>query len=257
MTSRWKPTRVPFLAFALAAAVAFAPGAAHGQDVSISGIVTDTTGGVLPGVTVEALNQATGEVTTAFTDGYRLVRVLRAPFRVVRRDVRPARVQHRRPRRRGGRARLPRHPRRRDGRAAPGNGRGRRDAGGTAVGHRLPGAGRRHPRRGLHEPGRRGPHQPVADGRPVVQRQHSADQRRRHHRAARQPADHRARPHAHPRQRQAPSSRRRHHPGSATASPTGRRGRTCRPFRPSPCGRSKSCGTARRPSTAPTPSPAS
>ena len=67
MTSRWKPTRAPFLALALA--VAFAPGAAHGQDVSISGTVTDTTGLVLPGVTVEARDQASGDVTTAFTDG--------------------------------------------------------------------------------------------------------------------------------------------------------------------------------------------
>ena len=69
MTSRWKPTRAPFLALALAVAVAFAPGAAHGQDVSISGTVTDTTGLVLPGVTVEARDQASGDVTTAFTDG--------------------------------------------------------------------------------------------------------------------------------------------------------------------------------------------
>ena len=70
MTSRRKPTRTPLLfSLVLAAAVAFAPGAAHGQDVSISGTVTDTTGGVLPGVTVEARNQASGEVATAFTDG--------------------------------------------------------------------------------------------------------------------------------------------------------------------------------------------
>ena len=69
MTSRWKPTRAPFLALALAAAVVLASGAAHGQEFSISGTVTDTTGLVLPGVTVEALNQATGEVTTVFTDG--------------------------------------------------------------------------------------------------------------------------------------------------------------------------------------------
>ena len=69
MTCKRTPTRTFLLAWLAAAALAFAPGAAHGQDISISGTVTDTTGGVLPGVTVEALNQATGEVTTAFTDG--------------------------------------------------------------------------------------------------------------------------------------------------------------------------------------------
>ena len=69
MTSRWTPTRAPFLALALALAVAIAPGTAHGQDASVSGTVTDTTGGVLPGVTVEALNLASGDVSTAFTDG--------------------------------------------------------------------------------------------------------------------------------------------------------------------------------------------
>ena len=68
MTSRRKPTHTLLLSLALAAAVAFAPGAAHGQDVSISGSVTDTTGGVLPGVTVEARDAAGGGDVT-FTDG--------------------------------------------------------------------------------------------------------------------------------------------------------------------------------------------
>ena len=67
MTSRWKPTRAPFL-LALAAAVALAPGAVHGQDVSISGTVTDTTDLVLPGVTVEA-RDASGGGEVTFTDG--------------------------------------------------------------------------------------------------------------------------------------------------------------------------------------------
>ena len=48
--------------------IALAPGAAGAQDTGISGTVTDTTGGVLPGVTVEVRN-ATGGVQTAFTDG--------------------------------------------------------------------------------------------------------------------------------------------------------------------------------------------
>ena len=44
-----QPTRRLSLVLVLAA-VAFAPGAANGQDVSISGTVTDSTGLVLPGV---------------------------------------------------------------------------------------------------------------------------------------------------------------------------------------------------------------
>ena len=48
--------------------IAVAPGAAGAQDTGISGTVTDTTGGVLPGVTVE-VRDATGGVQTAFTDG--------------------------------------------------------------------------------------------------------------------------------------------------------------------------------------------
>ena len=48
-------------------AVALAPGAASAQDAAISGAVTDTTGLVLPGVTVEARG-ADGEVRTGATD---------------------------------------------------------------------------------------------------------------------------------------------------------------------------------------------
>ena len=51
------------------AALAFAPGAAGAQDAAIDGTVIDATGLVLPGVTVEARNQASGDVSTAFTDG--------------------------------------------------------------------------------------------------------------------------------------------------------------------------------------------
>ena len=69
MTSTRKPTRTPpFRALALAAALAFAPGAASGQDVSISGTLTDATGLVLPGVTVEA-RDAAGRGGVTFTDG--------------------------------------------------------------------------------------------------------------------------------------------------------------------------------------------
>ena len=56
-------------ALAMLAALALAPSAAGAQDAAINGTVIDATGLVLPGVTVEARNQASGDVTTAFTDG--------------------------------------------------------------------------------------------------------------------------------------------------------------------------------------------
>ena len=68
MTNKVRHTRRFALVPILAAAVALAPGTAHGQDASIRGAVADTTGGVLPGVTVEARDQA-GAVVTVFTDG--------------------------------------------------------------------------------------------------------------------------------------------------------------------------------------------
>ena len=49
-------------------AIMLAPAVAGAQGTGISGAVTDTTGGVLPGVTVE-VRDAAGGVQTAFTDG--------------------------------------------------------------------------------------------------------------------------------------------------------------------------------------------
>ena len=58
------------LALAAAGAILLAPHAAIAQDSAIGGTVTDTTGGVLPGVTVEARSPALIEqVRTAVTDG--------------------------------------------------------------------------------------------------------------------------------------------------------------------------------------------
>src|SRR5256885_6174541 len=51
------------------------PITAYAQEAVVTGTVTDTTGGVLPGVTVTATNEATGNVFDAVTDGtgtYRL-----------------------------------------------------------------------------------------------------------------------------------------------------------------------------------------
>ncbi len=56
-------------ALALLTALALAAPAAGAQDAGIDGTVVDATGLVLPGVTVAARNQASGDVSTAFTDG--------------------------------------------------------------------------------------------------------------------------------------------------------------------------------------------
>ena len=67
MTSRMQPTRRISLVLALAIAV-FAPGAASGQEASISGTVRDATGLILPGVAVEVQDAAgVGQIT--YTDG--------------------------------------------------------------------------------------------------------------------------------------------------------------------------------------------
>ena len=57
------------LALVLVCAVGvFAPGVASSQDATIAGTVTDTTGGILPGVTVEA-QDAAGSAQVTVTDG--------------------------------------------------------------------------------------------------------------------------------------------------------------------------------------------
>jgi len=44
------------------------PVAGYAQEASVGGTVTDSTGGVLPGVTITALHQATGNTFVAVTD---------------------------------------------------------------------------------------------------------------------------------------------------------------------------------------------
>ena len=51
------------------AALIGVPVSAYAQEAIVSGTVTDSTGGVLPGVTITALNQASGNTFTAVTDG--------------------------------------------------------------------------------------------------------------------------------------------------------------------------------------------
>src|SRR6266536_672472 len=52
----------------LASAILTLPMTAHAQEAVINGTVTDSTGGVLPGVTVTALHQASGNTFEAVTD---------------------------------------------------------------------------------------------------------------------------------------------------------------------------------------------
>ena len=51
------------------------PGAVYAQEASVLGTLTDTTGGVLPGVTVVAQEDSTGNVFLGVTDGTGLYRV--------------------------------------------------------------------------------------------------------------------------------------------------------------------------------------
>ena len=54
----------------LALAILFAlPGALFAQEATATGTITDSTGGVLPGVTVTATNEESGNTFVAVTDG--------------------------------------------------------------------------------------------------------------------------------------------------------------------------------------------
>ncbi|MES1256697.1 MAG: carboxypeptidase-like regulatory domain-containing protein, partial [Acidobacteriota bacterium] len=67
-----RSTIAPLLVF-LASLVL--PATARAQEATVSGIVSDITGGVLPGVTITAVHEATGNTFFATTDGtgsYRL-----------------------------------------------------------------------------------------------------------------------------------------------------------------------------------------
>jgi Carboxypeptidase regulatory-like domain len=44
------------------------PGVSHAQDATVNGTVSDATGGVLPGVTVTAVHEATGNTFLGVTD---------------------------------------------------------------------------------------------------------------------------------------------------------------------------------------------
>ena len=66
MTKRHFPWVLAVLAFAIFLAL---PGVVHAQEATVTGTVTDSTGGVLPGVTVTATNEESGNTFVAVTDG--------------------------------------------------------------------------------------------------------------------------------------------------------------------------------------------
>ena len=241
---------VAALAFLLAA-----PAASAQESGAVGGTVTDTTGLVLPGVTVDARSADSGDVRSTVTDGggafafldltsgvYDVTFAL-AGFRPVILDGVAVGA--------GGDGNAGR-------RAGPGSrrtgGRGRQSRR-AALGDRIAGPNRRRLVPGCGEPGCHDARLPVADPDPVVQRRHPPHQRRRHARPPGQPAQPGPRPHAGAGQRQAPPpvvghrlvrGGHRRRPGARHLDHS----------RPSPCGRWRCSATARRRSTARTPSPA-
>jgi hypothetical protein len=65
----------PFLSIVLAAALLAFPAAAHAQEATLTGTVTDSTGGVLPGVTVTATHTATGNTFFSVTNDRGVYRI--------------------------------------------------------------------------------------------------------------------------------------------------------------------------------------
>src|SRR5580765_9014523 len=62
----------------LASAILFLPAVGFAQEATVTGTVVDQTGGVLPGVTVTALHESTGNTFVAVTDA---VGAFRLPVR--------------------------------------------------------------------------------------------------------------------------------------------------------------------------------
>ena len=63
-------TRRPIVAWFIAVGIfmLMLPALAHAQEATLSGTITDSTGGVLPGVTVTAVHEATGNTFESVTD---------------------------------------------------------------------------------------------------------------------------------------------------------------------------------------------
>ena len=85
--------------------VMVAPGIAAAQDAVLSGTVTDSTGLLLPGVTVEVRSTADDQAHTAVNRRHRYFHDHGPAGRFLRRDVQPVRFQNSSARRSGGRRR--------------------------------------------------------------------------------------------------------------------------------------------------------
>jgi len=59
----------------LLSAILALPAIAFAQDAVLTGVITDSTGGVLPGVTVQAVNEGTGNTFESVTDGSGVYRI--------------------------------------------------------------------------------------------------------------------------------------------------------------------------------------
>jgi hypothetical protein len=62
------PTRTVLRGLTLICALVAWPASGHAQEATVSGVITDTTGGILPGVSIVALHEATGNVFQSVTD---------------------------------------------------------------------------------------------------------------------------------------------------------------------------------------------
>ena len=182
-SSKWK------VAFAVLACLVALPSLAHAQS-AIAGIVRDTSGAVLPGVTVEAASPALIEKTRAVTtDGEGRYNIVDLRPGCLHRHVLAARVQHRQARRRRTAQQLHGHDQRRpEGRRARGDDHGLRPVAGRRHLDRRAAAGAepRGARRGADRP------QHSHAGRAASGRAPGAARRRRHVRHA-EPRPHRAR----------------------------------------------------------------
>ncbi len=95
MAKKMKAAMVAIATLSFCVFVMFNPGAARAQSIagSISGIVTDPSGAVIPNATVRATALSTNLHYTALTDGSRLLFLFRAACRPIHGHPQPAGLQ--------------------------------------------------------------------------------------------------------------------------------------------------------------------